>query len=63
MQVHYSMADAVVFLISNVTERGAICTEIHNIYLNARQGFSLKVGAEICEVVLNLCIKRQTGLL
>jgi len=63
MQVHYSIADAVNFLISNVRERGAICTEIHHIYLNARQGFSLKVGTEICEVVLNLPIKHQTGLL
>jgi len=63
MQVHYSIAHAVDFLISNVGERDAICTEIHRIYLNARQGFSLKVGAEIYEVVLNLLIKRQTGLL
>jgi hypothetical protein len=63
MHVHYSIADAVVFLISNVRERGAICTKIHHIYLNGREGFSLKVGAEIFEVVLNLRINRQTGLL
>jgi len=31
---------------------------IYCIYLNARQGFSLKFGTYICEVAVNSCVGR-----
>jgi len=36
--------------------------KIYHIYSNARWGFFLKFGAQICAVILNLRMKHQTAL-